>query len=343
MHFNHGSPLNSPQRLSDSQKWDPDIVLGDIDGGCCIGFAKTRGRRCQRYIAHHKTSYGYGILNRLARGSPSEAAESPELHDAAEIMLCWQHDSQISDILRRWKRKLESWADDIESKDKSRVKTEESEDLLRELLRGIAVLDQNYKDPRHRSRQNIKREEDERLAEEKKRRDQEKARQRKEEEKARQRKEEEAKQKKKEEEEKARIAAFRVRVRLAKEWREQEARKKAEKEAELWRTAWERYSNAWSKPANVSVTNIPWPVKSGLQSDVNEANVKLFFAKAPPAALVDSGDKRFKLINKENLRWHTDKVMQRFGSDVVKGDAKAPLGVVAKVVIELRQEARNRR
>ncbi|KAI1212872.1 uncharacterized protein F4807DRAFT_302793 [Annulohypoxylon truncatum] len=336
MHFNCGMPFNHSHDSPNSQIWNPDSVLGltnkNINNYSCLGWAKTRGRRCERWIAQHKTSYGHNILHKLACDSPSKAAESPRLHDAADILLCWQHAGQISDILGQWKRKLEKCADDIESENKSHVKAEAFEDgwlkqLQEDLARGYAAG--KTVPPR-----NIKREEEERRAQEKKQREQEKRRQ---EEKERQRKEEERKR-----EQKAREEASRQRAQRAKK-REREAREKAEKEAASWRTAWERYCNAWSKPADVSVTNIPWPVKSGLQSDVNEANVKLFFAKAPPADSVDSGDKRFKLISEENMRWHTDKMMQRFGPDVVNGAAKGPLGIIAKVVIELRQEARRGR
>ncbi|KAI1457657.1 hypothetical protein F4805DRAFT_427682 [Annulohypoxylon moriforme] len=363
MHFTQSSPFDCSHSLSDSQKWDPDVVLGDIDGGSCIGLAKTRGRRCGRWIAQHKTTYGRGMLSRLACDSPSKAAESPILEDAADILLCWQHTNQLSEIIRRWKRKLETCADEIEAKDKSYIK----DDITRK-QKDTRQRSSNYAVGESMLPRNIKREEDElaqrkrqdqenqrlkeenkrleeerkRLEEEKKRLEEEKRRleeeKRKLEEEERKRKEEESKR-----EQKAREEAFRERVRLAKAKREREARERAEKEAASWRTAWERYSSAWSRPADVSATNIPWPVKSGLQSDVDEANVRLFFAKAPPADSVDPGDKRFKLISEENRRWHTDKMMQRFGSDVVNGAAKGPLSIVAKVMIELRQEARNER
>ncbi|KAI2471991.1 hypothetical protein F4781DRAFT_45359 [Annulohypoxylon bovei var. microspora] len=358
MHFNQGSPFNCSNTIPNSQEWDPDVVLGltneNINNDSCIGWAKTCGRRCKRWIAKHKTTYGHNILNNLACDSASKAAESSRLRDAANILLCWQHTNQASDILKQWRRKLEDWDED----NKTYVKVEAIEDLsAKESIQRLRQMDEKwqrsgkYATGGNIPPQNIKREEDDRQTREKKRREQEKQR-REEEEKQRreeeekQRREEEEKQRREEEEkqrQKKEEERKRERARLAKEKREREAREKAERKAAEWRTAWERYSKAWSKTADVSVTNIPWPVQSGLQSDVNEANVRLFFAKAPPAELVDSGDKRFKLISAENLRWHTDKVMQRFGPDAVDGAAKGPLGIIAKVVIELRQEARKGR
>ncbi|KAI8963927.1 hypothetical protein F5Y11DRAFT_317866 [Daldinia sp. FL1419] len=143
--------------------------------------------------------------------------------------------------------------------------------------------------------------------------------------------------------EESRERAFRERVRLAKEERERKEREKVQKEAEEWRSSWDRYSSAWSNGTHMIPGSIPWPVKSGQRSDVNETNIKLFFAKAPPEPLVDSGEKRYKFINAENMRWHTDKVMQRFGQDVVYGPSRTALNTVAKVMIELRQEAQKTR
>ncbi|KAI1096337.1 hypothetical protein F5B19DRAFT_435960 [Rostrohypoxylon terebratum] len=344
MYFNSDSSFNYSPNSPNSQEWEPDVVLGLAGGDTCIGWARTCGRRCRRHIALHKTTYGYGILEKLACSSPSKAAESPKLHDAADILLCWQHTDQLSEIVEQWKRKLQQWADDTESKNKPCIKAEELEEgwlkqMQEDRSRGQDKTGQrssNHAAGKTVPPRDVKREEEERLAQEEKRRGQEKKQRQ---EKERQKKEEERRRERRAREEEA----LRERARLVREKREREAQEKAEKEAASWHAAWEQYSNAWCKPVDVSVTNIPWPVKSGLQSDVNEANVKLFFAKAPPADLVDSGDKQFKLISKENMRWHTDKVMQRFGSDAVNGAAKSSLGIVAKVVIELRQEARKGR
>ncbi|KAI0840424.1 hypothetical protein F5Y06DRAFT_262705 [Hypoxylon sp. FL0890] len=392
MHFN-----NKPYSSALSQKWDPETVLElanqDFYGPTvtCMGWATSRNRRCQRVPAQHKIMSARGILNRLAGKSASKAAESSELREAAELLLCWQHTSQLAGLLRRWRIELEDWAADQEddnfssatptkldsrassTEDKPQVKKEAAENLsaeelrkmMKEMQENLARLDAELqRRGRNHTKSDCKQEEEEkRFCEEQRRRQEEETKRRQEEEKRRQeeekkrkeaeerrrkqeeenkRKEEEAKRKE-EAREKAyreRLRAFREKVRLEKEERD---RQKKEKEAAEWRAAWKHYSDAWDKSTNVSVANMPWPVKSGLRSDVNEANVKLFFAKAPPEESVNSGDKRFKLINAENKRWHTDKVMQRFGPDAVNGDAKLALDIIAKVVVELRQEARKRR
>ncbi|OTA95821.1 hypothetical protein M434DRAFT_393464 [Hypoxylon sp. CO27-5] len=387
MYYNDTSPFNNPHTSLKSHKWDPETVMGlanrDVgDRITCIGWATSRNRRCQRGPARHKIASAVRILNRLACKNASKAAGSPELREAAELLLCWQHQHYIPDVLKQWRIELEDWDEDYEDDDssfatfhksdsrtsstydKSRVKEEPTEDLSAEELRRImkqmqediarlnAKLRGESEKPKKRDegaekatpQRDSKQQEEEQQAREEERRRREKEQKRRQEEEDRRKEEERRREEEKKREEEAREKArrereFRERVRLAKEEREREARRKLEKEAAEWHAAWTRYSRGWDKLKNVSVANMPWPVKSGLQSDVNEANVRLFFAKAPPEELVKLGDKRWKFINAENLRWHTDKVMQRFGPDAVDGDAKNALSIIAKVMIALRQDA----
>ncbi|KAI1143812.1 hypothetical protein F5Y05DRAFT_7049 [Hypoxylon sp. FL0543] len=378
MHYTNSPMFKTPYPSSSSQKWDPEVVLelanedSTYPSVTCKGWATSRNRRCQRVPAQHKITCARGILNRLARKSASKAAGSPELRDAAELLLCWQHESQLAGLLKQWRTELEDWDEDQKDDDlpsvtsnkplddKTRVKKEEAEDLSAEQLRKMMKqmqenLDRLDAELRRRggnhTERDSKQEEDERRSREEERRRQEEEKKRKQEAEEKRRQEE---QRRKEEEEKRkeearekaykeRVRAFREKVRLEKEARDREAQRKLEKEAAEWSAAWKHYSNTWDKCGNVSVASMPWPVKSGLQSDVNEANVRLFFAKAAPEESVNSPDKRFKFISAENKRWHTDKVMQRFGPDAVNGDAKVVLGIIAKVLIELRQDARKGR
>ncbi|KAI6092602.1 hypothetical protein F4821DRAFT_278838 [Hypoxylon rubiginosum] len=337
-------------RINDSPAWDPKIVLGlpnPEKGGkiTCLGWAHTKGRRCWRGPSKARVSIALSILNGL--GSASEAAASPvELRLALDILLCYHHLDQSSGILRQWKLKLgrcaSSYGDEESSsasnkpsagprgvKSEPRVKKEDTEEdyFARYMPDHIKMENSN------RQSQDQQRRREQKEKEDRQRREDEK----KQEEKRRQQREEQRRQ------EQAREDAFRERVRLAREKIEREAREKAQKEAAEWQASWERYSDGWTKGADLSVANIAWPVKSGLQLDVDETNIKLFFEKAPPADLVDSGEKRLRLINAENKRWHTDKVMQRFGPDVINGTAKKALDIIAKVMVELRQEAQKKR
>ena len=56
-----------------------------------------------------------------------------------------------------------------------------------------------------------------------------------------------------------------------------------------------------------------------------------------------SGEARFRMMNIENKRWHTDKIMSRFGREVMVGEHKDALNTISRVVIELWKEAKTRR
>jgi hypothetical protein len=83
-------------------------------------------------------------------------------------------------------------------------------------------------------------------------------------------------------------------------------------------------------------------VKSGLLIDVSIANIKLFFQRAPPEDTIGTAEDRFKFISSETKKWHTDKMMQHFGVDI-HGEFQETFKMIAKVMVELRQEAQNNR
>jgi hypothetical protein len=97
------------------------------------------------------------------------------------------------------------------------------------------------------------------------------------------------------------------------EWIRQNAlRKKREKEEKLKAErdqAWSNYQQKWvdfraSAPSEGYIRNImPWPVLSGSYSDVNASTVKEFYEQAVP-----SDAERVKVMRKECLKWHPDKV-----------------------------------
>ncbi|KAI0180150.1 hypothetical protein GGR52DRAFT_229632 [Hypoxylon sp. FL1284] len=372
MRFNSTSSYTSSKALT----WDPNAVLELTNhaayGITCIGHAPSKGRRCRNRVAQHKVASALSIL-RTFGSAPKAAASLAELRPAAELLLCWLHGNQASKMLSKWGYLLEDCisdqSDEIPSSIGLRVKKEDTEGGSAKKWRACENerkedgarrrTSESYEhkwEQEQKERQKWqKQQEERRRAEEKKREDKQRRReeQRREEQRREerrreeQRREEQRREEQKREEQRrekaAREEAFRERVRLAKEKRMREAREKLQKEAAEWRAAWERYSDGWTKGKTLTVADIPWPVRSGLQRDVNEASVKLFFEKAPPTELMSSGEKVFKLINAENKRWHTDKVMQRFGPDVVKGAAKPTLDLIAKVMIELRQETQKNR
>jgi hypothetical protein len=80
---------------------------------------------------------------------------------------------------------------------------------------------------------------------------------------------------------------------------------------DLAKLAWDRYNKAWSSssmPDQSVKYTIPWPVVSGRYQDVSQAQVEEFFESAPPQST-----NLIALLKAERVRWHPDKMQQRFG------------------------------
>ncbi|MCJ1282297.1 hypothetical protein MMC26_001620 [Xylographa opegraphella] len=108
------------------------------------------------------------------------------------------------------------------------------------------------------------------------------------------------------------------------------------RELEEWRAAWQGYVKGWevlrertevqatqdakssSKAARKWKENmIPWPTKSGQMRDVGKDAIEEFLRKAPPEDLdrgKDDKDRFTKVLKVERVRWHPDKIQQRYGA-----------------------------
>lgn len=109
---------------------------------------------------------------------------------------------------------------------------------------------------------------------------------------------------------------LRARERAWKARQEEKERRERDvvERVDLSREAWERYDAAWTKVRNGTApadanpqTAIPWPVLSGRFADVSRRHVEEFFRSAPP----DSAN-LVALLKAERVRWHPDKVQQKF-------------------------------
>ncbi|KAI1247671.1 hypothetical protein MGN70_011562 [Eutypa lata] len=358
---------------STAEKWDPEEVLqldNPTRGITCVGEAPSMRRRCRNRVAASR--YGQQLLSTLAKKEPIEAAKSDMLEQAAEFMLCWRHGDQASTVAEEWRFMLkshsatESCASSLASTLRPQAKANITKFSVTKTTTIKVEFEEEYlstRSPKDNTRD--RQEESAQAAAERARRQEEMRRQKqKEEEEKRKREQQQAfemayqewkieelkrayqklKQELREEQERreqeAREERIRERARVMRETREREAREKVRKEAAEWRESWDRYSQAWEDTTALKADSITWPVKSGLRADVSEANIRLFFDKAPP---VSSGELYYKLINSENRRWHTDKLMQRLGEDVVNGAAKDVFALVSKVLVVLRQEAQRKR
>jgi hypothetical protein len=96
----------------------------------------------------------------------------------------------------------------------------------------------------------------------------------------------------------------RIRQNALRQKREKEEKLKAERDQ-----AWSNYQQKWvdfraSAPSVGTIRDVmPWPVLSGSYSDVKASTVKEFYEKAIP-----SDADMVKVMRKECLKWHPDKV-----------------------------------
>lgn len=73
-------------------------------------------------------------------------------------------------------------------------------------------------------------------------------------------------------------------------------------------------------------------------------NVSEFFKNAAPlqqAAQLE--EEMFRLMSKENKRWHTDKIMSRFGRGILQAPCGAALDLMSKLMVKLWKEAKMQR
>jgi hypothetical protein len=112
-----------------------------------------------------------------------------------------------------------------------------------------------------------------------------------------------------------------------------------------WKERWEEYLRNWedmkrlmegqgndaSDEKKAQLRNkISWPVESGKKKDVSKEEVENFFRNAPLAGM-DGGKESAELLavlKMERVRWHPDKMQQRYGSlGIDEGTMKAVTAV----------------
>jgi len=133
--------------------------------------------------------------------------------------------------------------------------------------------------------------------------------------------------------EKARVEAKERKKREREEWeaaekerlhREQARRQKSSRDK--LKKVWEDYQAAWSQiiadrkgDEVLTASLIPWPVASRQLKDVDSKTVEEFYLSAPGG---HTGDSLYNLLKAERVKWHPDKMQQRWGQleqDVMAG------------------------
>jgi hypothetical protein len=109
-----------------------------------------------------------------------------------------------------------------------------------------------------------------------------------------------------------------------------------------WKESWQRYIDGWDKFLEIVATKsseedslagkagrgiIPWPVETGRWKDADKEDVEDFFRNAPPTSSELSAT-----LKVERIRWHPDKMQQRFGKNKLDEDTVKTITAVFQVV-----------
>jgi outer membrane biosynthesis protein TonB len=315
------------------------------------------------------------MLDEIALLSPSSCAVASKLSKIAFLSLCVRyHRGQVDEVVAQWQTKIssmkphagrtKSWRVEGDTSSpnmaarnaapRATQQTPQAPSSERPRISARIRPTEAEKEQRRQEAQAKKQQEQERLSKEK----QEREKQEKEEEE----KLEREKKQKKEQQERER-AAQNERLRKAAERRreEEERLKRAEAASEkkaIWKAGTpleacilfsvhsellliSAFTATKSIPASSIRSAIPWPVKSGLYKEVKYSAVKEFFLKGCPD--MENPTLMFKLMQKESLKWHPDKMCALFRRPTVADAEKMVVDVIAKVVIELRGEAQEKR
>ncbi|EON64350.1 hypothetical protein W97_03581 [Coniosporium apollinis CBS 100218] len=123
------------------------------------------------------------------------------------------------------------------------------------------------------------------------------------------------------------------------------------KKAKRLREAWVKYCQGWEELKDRIARRggetegkrvptrdlIPWPVETGGWKDVEKEDVESFLRDAPPPELDQTA-----LLKAERVRWHPDKMQQRFGGQQLDADAMKSVTAVFQVIDRMWTEAKDK-
>jgi hypothetical protein len=111
-----------------------------------------------------------------------------------------------------------------------------------------------------------------------------------------------------------------------------------------WKDAWDNYFKKWSKLIEATTAGsadgkhasamIPWPVETGRRKDVTKAAVEGFLRHHPEETLA-------ALVKGERIRWHPDKMQQRFPDGKLDHDILQSITAVFQIIDTLWSNVKN--
>jgi len=132
------------------------------------------------------------------------------------------------------------------------------------------------------------------------------------------------------------------------------------KTSKRWKERWQGYLDGWEKlkalgadpvggqteKDSVLRNKISWPVESGRWKDVNKEEVENFLRHAPlaeNAAADEAQSDLLGILKTERVRWHPDKIQQRFGSLGIDEGVMQAVTAVFQVIDRMWSELRERK
>lgn len=94
--------------------WDPKDVLESgqkIAGVECVGYAKTKGRRCRNHIARADYQVASKLLVQMSRLNISAPGVDVALAPLARLLLChyWDHQDQVEAVVAEWRKRIQNF------------------------------------------------------------------------------------------------------------------------------------------------------------------------------------------------------------------------------------------
>lgn len=284
-------------------------------------------------------------LDEISYLHPHDITVLSRLQEIVGLALCVRfHQSQDQTVMLQWQNAIkrlkeptgmttnteqprETWRESQSSTLKQRMRdAQEQMKKFQEILNELEKEAEREREPEGYVREEkyhqekVSRKAERERERKKKREDEEELRRRHDEEqRAKDRAAQEEATKRKEREAKERERKARQKTEKEREEHEKSERKKREadennrREQLEWDKVWMRYEAQWKdfkweQYTGGRLNEIPWPVKSGSHHDVRASSVEKFFNMAVPK---DSAVSK-KLMRKECLKWHPDKINRSF-------------------------------
>lgn len=112
-----------------------------------------------------------------------------------------------------------------------------------------------------------------------------------------------------------------------------------------WKEVWGRYIKRWEDiTAGIADKDLtmedllPWPVESGKVKHISKEEVEHFFRTVPMA-----GDEVTAQLKMERVRWHPDKIQQRFGERGIDDTTMKAVTAIFQVIDRMWSEMRDKK